>query len=301
MINRLCVIGVGLIGGSIARAARDRGVCREIIAVDQDNENLQDALRMGVIDDHSDDVCEATKNADIIVIATPVGAIEAIFTALRPNWSAHSVYTDVGSTKANIIQAAINVFGEIPSNFVPAHPIAGAEKSGVEASSPSLFDGKRIIITPVKNSDVGALKRVSDFWQALGCDVSLMDASRHDAVLAATSHLPHVIAYALVDLIGRKDEKDEIFRYAAGGFKDFTRIASSDPSMWLDICLGNRVEIIKLIEQFSGELDGLVKMLRDEASAELLATFENAGTARARFLQQEPRPPMIGNSREQFD
>lgn len=289
MIERLCVIGVGLMGASIAKAARAMGLCRQIIGLDEDRENLLKAKALGVIDGAAETIQEAVKGADFVVIATPVGSIRPILAALRPVWSQDAIYTDVGSTKAYVVEAAKAIFGRIPPNLVPGHPIAGAEKSGVEAACADLYQGRRVILTPLPNTSKRALQKVGSFWRSLGAQVSEMEVDHHDHVLAATSHLPHVIAYALVHMLGRKDEKQEIFKYAAGGFKDFTRIASSDPTMWRDICRANRAEISALLEQFKKELDTVIALLQEEAFEELYDFFCGAKSARQRFLDQFER------------
>lgn len=288
MFNRLCIIGVGLIGGSIARAARRHGLARSIVGFGrpQDGNNLETARRLQVVDDFYFDIESALQGADGIVIATPVGAIENILTLLKPYWSEEAVYTDVGSTKGNVIAAAERVFGRIPENLVPAHPIAGAEHSGVEASVDDLFRNKRLILTPLDHTQARALQTVTVFWERMGAVVSVMDAGHHDAILAATSHLPHILAFALVDLLGRKDEQTEIFKYAAGGFRDFTRIASSDPNMWLDICSANKNQLIPLIQQLKGELDKIERLLANDDFPQLFETFTYARSARQRFLDQ---------------
>jgi prephenate dehydrogenase len=288
MFNRLCIIGVGLIGGSIARAARQHGLSNSIVGYgrQQDLQNLETAKLLAVIDDYTLDIEQALKDADCIVIATPVGTIEPILGLLKPFWSEQAVYTDVGSTKGNVIAAAERIFGAVPDNLVPAHPIAGAEQSGVEAAVGDLFLNKRLIITPVSNTKPEALQKIQRFWEQLGSTVSVMDVNHHDAVLAATSHLPHILAFALVDMLGHKDEQSEIFKYAAGGFRDFTRIASSDPTMWLDICLANKNEIIPLIQQLKEELDKIERTLKNNDSRQLFETFTYAGNARQRFLDQ---------------
>ncbi len=288
MFKKLCIIGVGLIGGSIARAARLQKLAEIIVGFgrEQDVQNLQTARQIGVIDDFYLDIALAVQDADCIVIATPVASIEIILTLLKPFWSANAVYTDVGSTKGNVLVAAHAVFGKIPANFIPAHPIAGAEQSGVLAAIDDLFVKKRLIITPAENTDTHALRKVQQFWQQLGSSVSVMDAQHHDQVLAATSHLPHILAFALVDMLGHKDEQSDIFKYAAGGFKDFTRIASSDPAMWQAICAANKNEIIPLIKQLMGELDKIQQMLENDDSQQLFATLTYANHARQRFLNQ---------------
>lgn len=270
----------------MAKSAKQQGVCREIVGFDQDGENLKKAQHFSVIDFGATNIQDAVDGADFVVIATPVGALENILFELKPGWSKDTIFTDVGSTKVSVVQALQNVFGHVPPNFIPGHPIAGAESSGVEASIASLFRDKRVIITPDGNSNLVLVDRVEKFWTELGATVSRMDVHHHDAVLAATSHLPHIVAYALTDMLGRKDENNEIFKYAAGGFKDFTRIASSDPTMWLDICLANRKEIVGLIEQMIGELDGIATMLKKDEAADLFGIFTRANSARKRFLDQ---------------
>ncbi len=294
MFNRLCIIGVGLIGGSIARAARQQGLCSNIIGYGRklDEQNLQAAKQLGVIDDYTLELSEAVQGADCVVIATPVASIESIFAQLKPLWSDDAVYTDVGSTKSSVIAAAERVFGVVPDNLVPAHPIAGAENSGVTASVDDLFLNKRLIITPVSNTKPEAVKKIQKFWERLGSVVSVMDVQHHDSVLAATSHLPHILAFALVDMLGHKDEQSEIFQYAAGGFKDFTRIASSDPTMWQDICAANKDEIIPLIEQLKGELDKIQRLLETNDTQQLFETFTYARNARQRFLDQSDNTHM---------
>jgi prephenate dehydrogenase len=286
MFNKICIIGVGLIGGSIARAARQRGLCASISAFGraEDQPNLAAAKDLGVIDDYALDIAGAVANADCIVIATPVGAIESVFALLKPFWNEKAIYTDVGSTKTNVIKAAERVFGFVPDNLVPAHPVAGAEQSGVAAAVDDLFLNKRVIITPDKVTRLDAVQKIQVFWEKLGAQVAVMGAAHHDAILAATSHLPHILAFALVDMLGHKDEQSEIFKYAAGGFKDFTRIASSDPTMWLDICTANKTEIIPLIQQLKDELNKIQLLIESDNNQQLFDTFTYAGKARQRFI-----------------
>jgi prephenate dehydrogenase len=282
------MVGVGLIGGSIARAARQQGLAREIVALGQEQQlaELKVAQELGVIDQYFTAAGLALQNADCVIIATPVGAVQSVFEQLAPFWNNGTVYTDACSTKASVIAAAHAVFGKVPTNFVPAHPIAGAERSGVTASSAELFTHKRLIITPLAETDPQAVEQVRRFWQGIGSTVSVMTVEHHDTVLAATSHLPHILAFALVGLLGRKDEQREIFKYAAGGFKDFSRIASSDPTMWLDICLANKQEIIPLLQQYRAELNEIEQLLADEQSQQIFETFTYARNARQRFLDQ---------------
>jgi prephenate dehydrogenase len=286
MIERLCVIGVGLIGGSIALGARASGWAASVAGIDADPRNLQAALDSGVIDAAYADAAEGAAGCDVVVIATPVGSVEAVLRQLRPAWSESAVYTDVGSTKCNVIQAAERVFGAVPANFVPGHPIAGAERSGVGAAKADLYEGKRVILTPLPDTQPGAVAEVEALWRSLGARVSQMEPRHHDEVLAATSHLPHVLAFTLTAMLGRKDEQDEIFQYAAGGFRDFTRIASSDPKMWRDICLANGAEIVALLERLRKDMHTVEDLIQQGSADALLALFTEARDARQRFLDQ---------------
>jgi len=288
MFNKLCIIGVGLIGGSIAKAARQQGLAQHIVALGRRSgiDNLLLARKLGVIDAFYFDIEPAVTEADCVVIATPVGVIEHIFQQLKPVWNSDTLYMDAGSTKGSVVSAAISVFGQVPANFIPAHPIAGAEQSGVGAAKADLFTDKRLILTPTESASSSMMDKITQFWQTMGAQVSTMTVDHHDAVLAATSHLPHILAFSLVDLLGKKDEKQDIFKYAAGGFKDFTRIASSDPTMWLDICQANQQQIVPLIQQLKAELDAIEQMLVNQQSQKLFDTFSYARQARQRFLNQ---------------
>ncbi len=286
MFERIGIVGVGLIGGSVAAAARKKGLSKEIIGVDRDPENLLAATQQGIIDAGFHDIRKVTGTFDLIMLSTPVGCIAGLLEQLKPNWARDTMYTDAGSTKENVIQAAKAVFGRSPRNFVPGHPIAGSEKSGVLAASADLYQNKRVILTPVAETGPEATATVGEFWRKLGARVSLMEPRHHDDILAATSHLPHVVAFSLVDMLGKKDEKDEILRYAAGGFRDFTRLASSDPKMWLDICLANRTRIMALLEDFRQELSLIKEILEEENAEKLFELFHSAKNARQRFLEQ---------------
>jgi len=282
--ERLCVVGVGLIGGSLARALRRAGACAEVVGAGRRVATLERALELGVIDRFETDPAAAAAGADVVVVAVPLGATEEVLHALAPALAAGAVLTDVGSAKRCIIEAARAAFGEVPARLVPGHPIAGTERAGVEASFAELFDGHRVILTPLAETDADASARVAGMWRAAGAEVLTMDPAHHDAVLAATSHLPHLLAYTLVDVLGGLESGEEIFRYAAGGFRDFTRIASSDPNMWHDICLANADEIADALAAFQSELARVGEAIRRGDSEALRTLFERAKRLRDSYL-----------------
>lgn len=291
MIKRLTIIGVGLIGGSLARAVKRAGLCEEIVGGGRDVAQLRRAVELGVVDRYDTDIARAVHDADMVVLAVPLGAMELVLRALAGQVRPDTIITDVGSAKTSVVVAARNVFGEVPANFVPGHPIAGTEKNGVEASFAELFQGRRVILTPLPHTDTHALTQVRLLWRATGAEITEMGVEHHDEVLAATSHLPHILAYALVDTLVRMDagmdNSDEIFRFAAGGFRDFTRIVASDPVMWRDICLANRPAIITLLERFRSDLDALTASIRVGDSEGILAVFNRAKAARDRCYQKK--------------
>jgi prephenate dehydrogenase len=289
MVNRLALIGVGLIGGSLARALRDAGHVREVIGYGRGLANLQRAVELGVVDRIETSMSAAVREADMVVLATPVGSMSGILTAIAPYLAKNAVVTDVGSVKGTIVAAARTALGEKLSGFVPGHPIAGTERTGVEASFSSLFVGRRVVLTPLPETRADALARVRAMWQAAGAEVVNMSVEHHDAVLAATSHLPHLLAYTLVDMLARLDDSREIFAYAAGGFRDFTRIASSDPVMWRDISLANREAIVSMLNQYRTELDGLIKAVTAGDGANLQDLFTRAKAARDALVTNDQK------------
>ena len=283
LIQRLAVIGVGLIGGSLARALRRAGAVGEVVGCGRSLPNLHRAVELGVIDRFSQDPAEAVAGADLVFLAVPLGAMAATFAAIRDHLAPEAILTDGGSVKGSVVADALQVFGRVPRRFVPGHPIAGTEHSGVEASFAELYRNRRVILTPLADTDPGASVRVQAMWEACGAEVIHMEVHHHDEVLAATSHLPHLLAYALVDSLARLRENDEIFRYAAGGFRDFTRIASSHPVMWRDICLANREALGQMLDRFQGELAELAAAVGRGDGEGLLAVFERAKAARDRY------------------
>ena len=283
MIKQLTVIGVGLIGGSLARALQDAGCVDVIVGCGQDKNHLQQAIDLGVINKYETDPAKAVVGSEMVVVAVPVGAMKSIFEAILPKLDANAIVTDVGSTKASVVEAMIAANGVMPPNFVPGHPIAGTEKTGVAASFPGMFHHRRVVLTPVDGTDASAVKRVQLMWEATGAIVSAMEPKHHDDVLAATSHLPHLLAFSLVDTLAALDEKVEIFKYAAGGFRDFTRIASSDPKMWHDICVNNREALLKILTRFQNDLENLGKAIAQNDSEYIMEVFRRAKESRDQF------------------
>jgi prephenate dehydrogenase len=280
MIERLAIFGVGLIGGSLARALRDARYVREVVGYGRSLGNLQQAVESGVIDRAAVSVVDAVHGADMIVLAVPVGTMPEILQAIAPVLPEQAVVTDVGSVKVAVIDAARKALAARFAHFVPGHPIAGTEQSGVAASQPDLFAGRRVILTPEPETDVAAVARVQAMWTVAGAEVVTLSAPEHDRLLAASSHLPHLLAYALVDMLVRRDDHRAVFDCAAGGFRDFTRIAASDPVMWRDICIANRVALLEVLHPFRHDLNELSKAIERGDGQFLLDTFTRAKHAR---------------------
>lgn len=296
MINKLTIIGLGLMGGSLAKALKAQAAVGEVVATGRRAESLERGLQLGVIDSYTLDMAEAVAGADVVVIATPTLVAEKVMADLAPLLTPDMIVTDVASVKGNIQRAAERIFGEVPANFVLGHPIAGSEQSGVEASSVDLFLDHRVILTPLENTASEAVALIRTMWESCGAEVLCMDVAEHDAVLAATSHLPHVLAYTLVDALAQNGAAADIFKFAAGGFRDFTRIASSDPTMWHDIALANRDAILQGIDSFSAHL-ALVRKAIDEGDGEaIFASFDRAKRARdehflGQYLSRQKKSP----------
>ncbi|EHQ52668.1 MULTISPECIES: prephenate dehydrogenase [Ectothiorhodospira] len=285
MIRRLTIFGVGLIGGSLALALRRAGTCEEVVGCSRSEDHLRQAVELGVIDRYSLDPAEAVAGADMVVLAVPLGAMGGVCAAIRDHLAPDAALTDVGSAKGSVVDAVREGFGELPHGFVPGHPIAGTERSGVAAAFPTLFQGRRVILTPLDTTDIGALAKVRTMWEETGAVVESMSVAHHDEILAATSHLPHLLAFGLVDSLARMGERDEIFRYAAGGFRDFTRIASSDPVMWRDICLSNREAILSVMAHYQEDLTMITEAVSRGDGERLLEIFQRAKAARDRFCE----------------
>lgn len=282
-VNTVCIIGTGLIGGSLALALKKSGFCRRIVGAGRTEATLKKALELGVVDDYETDFSLAVKDADIVVVAVPLSAMKNVFEQIAPALPSSAIVTDAGSAKQSVIKDAEAVFGAASNRFVAGHPISGTEKSGVTAAFTELYENRKVILTPVENTDADAVELVSAMWQAAGADVETMDAPHHDMVLAGTSHLPHVLAFGLVDCLNSLDDVDEIFRFAAGGFRDFTRIASSDPVMWRDICLSNRDDILAMMKKYEDELKTISSALQENDGDALIDIFSRAKKTRDQF------------------
>lgn len=285
LIQRLAIIGVGLIGGSLARALRHTGQCGEIIGCSRNPAHLQQAVDLGVIDTYTTHFQEAVKDADMVVVAVPLGTTAPVFAAICGALAPHAIITDVGSVKGTVVEVARQHLGQHLPRFVPGHPIAGTEKSGVTASFATLFEKHQVILTPLPETDPQALAKVTTMWTSTGAEVTTMPVGHHDEILAATSHLPHILAYNLVDTLATLEDRREVFRFAAGGFRDFTRIASSDPQMWHDICLANREAILNVLEFFKTHLEQLTDAIRCQDGQTLKNTLTRAKIARDKFKQ----------------
>jgi prephenate dehydrogenase len=280
-MKRLAVIGVGLIGGSFALGLKKAKAVSHVVGVGRNAANLQLALERGIIDTIAPDPAAAARDADLVLVATPVAQFPAVFASLAES---KALITDGGSTKRDVIAAARKALGKRIGRFVPAHPIAGAEKSGAAAAKAELFQGRRVVITPMKENARASVAAVEAAWSACGAKVSRMDAEEHDAVLAAVSHLPHVLAYALVHDVAKRNNSAQLFSFAAGGFRDFTRIASSHPEMWRDICLANRDRLLQELKLYANELGSIRKLIDNSDGAGLEKLFAAAREARDKWI-----------------
>ena len=278
--ERISVIGLGLIGGSIVRGLRAAGYTGPIQAGVADVAEAKRAVELGLVDQAETDTAKAVAGATLVIVAVPIGAMGAVFADLAGALAPGAVVTDTGSTKLSVIDDARAGMGAGIGRYVPGHPIAGTERSGLDAGFAELFDGRRVILTPTPETDADALSRVEALWSVLGARVSEMDAGHHDEVLAATSHLPHVLAFTLVDTLARMAERTEIFEYAAGGFTDFTRIASSNPELWSDIVTANHDAILPVLERYIGDLEAVRTAIASGERSTLAATFGRAKDAR---------------------
>ena len=277
----LAIAGVGLIGGSLSLALKQRKMVDRVVGLGRSKENLLKALELGAIDEIAESPSAAAEAADIIVLATPVGAMLGILKEMRPALNDKKIITDVGSVKSGIVEQVLPLMGPLSPRFVPAHPIAGKEHSGVLAASESLFEDHKVAITPSVETSEDACQTVEDMWRAVGADVVKLGVQEHDRVLAMTSHLPHLLAYTMVHLFASGKDKEKCYEMAAGGFYDFTRIASSDPEMWRDICQMNKEQILLHINEYKNALDHMTSLIQKERYEEIELLFSSAKAARA--------------------
>ncbi|MDJ0955648.1 MAG: prephenate dehydrogenase/arogenate dehydrogenase family protein [Arenicellales bacterium] len=287
VIERLTLIGVGLIGGSLARSLKQAGAVGEVVGLARTEATLRKALELGVIDRAETEVERAAQSASVVVIATPMQVMPQMLADLDRCVGPDTVITDVGSVKGYVVEAAQKQCPHNVARFVPGHPIAGKEHAGVEASYADLFVDKSVILTPTKHTDNHAVQLVTSVWQQTGADVQTMDVRVHDRLLAATSHLPHMVAYALVNFLAKHSESETLFKLAAGGFYDFTRIASSDPVMWRDICMTNREEILQALKGYRSSIDTLFSAIEAGDGDALHECFQRAKLSRDKGLDSK--------------
>jgi prephenate dehydrogenase len=284
LIHRMAVVGVGLIGGSLARVLREKNEVEEIVGIGRTEGNLREAVELGVIDSWSRDPREGVKGADLVFLAVPVCSITGLLKEIAPFLTPGCIVTDGGSVKGKIVDNCESMMPE-GTFFVGAHPIAGTEKSGVGASFSTLYYGKRCIITPTRETCGTALEKVVKMWEAAGSEVVIMGAEKHDRIVAAISHLPHMVAYTLVNAVEGYDRFDEgILKYSAGGFRDFTRIASSDPVMWRDITLMNREGILETMDLYSRYFNQLRSLVEQGDGPGLESFFTESKKSRDAIL-----------------
>ncbi|EJC81518.1 prephenate dehydrogenase [Rhizobium leguminosarum bv. trifolii WSM2297] len=284
--DRIALIGIGLIGSSLAYDIRRLGLAREIVVATRSPDTLKRAEELGLGDRYTTSSADAVRDADLVIVSVPVGASESVAKEIAASLKPGAIVTDVGSTKASVIA---QMLPHIPAgvHFIPGHPLAGTEKSGPDAGFPGLFEGRWCIFTPVAGTDEAAMKRLRGFWEALGSKVDEMDAEHHDKVLAIVSHLPHIIAY---NIVGTADDletvtESEVIKYSASGFRDFTRLAASDPTMWRDVCLHNRDAILEMLARFSEDLAYLQRAIRWGEGDKIFELFTRTRAIRRSIVQ----------------
>jgi prephenate dehydrogenase len=285
VFKKIAIFGVGLIGGSFALALKRAGAVQQVVGVGRSAASLARAHQLGIIDTVADSVADALRGADLVLLAAPVAQTEAILAAIRPHLQAGTVVTDAGSTKSDVVAAARRALGERIAQFVPGHPIAGREQNGPDAAIVDLYHGKKAVLTPLPENTPDTVARVADAWRQCGAIIHQLTPPEHDRVFAAVSHLPHLLAYALVDDIARQPHAELLFQYAASGFRDFTRIAGSSPEMWRDISLANRAALLDELDGYQAQLTRLRGLLASADGAGLEAVFANAQQARHEWIR----------------
>ncbi|AMW78348.1 bifunctional prephenate dehydrogenase/3-phosphoshikimate 1-carboxyvinyltransferase [Acinetobacter sp. TGL-Y2] len=294
LFKKVAFIGLGLIGSSLARVIAAEQLATTVVASTRSQKTLEDAKALGLISEGYSDPIDAVKHADLVVLALPVRATQKVLQQIRPHLTENVILTDVGSTKGNVVEAAKAVFGEaLPIGFVPGHPIAGAEHTGVHAGKVDLFAHHKVILTPLPSSATWAVEKLTRLWQAAKAEVICMDVEKHDEVLAHTSHLPHLMAFNLVEQLANREDNLDIFRYAAGGFRDFSRIAASDPQMWHDIFFANKTAILNAVDGFESQLSIIRKLIEEEDSQALMGLLGHAQAARQHFTHMLAKKPLM--------
>jgi prephenate dehydrogenase len=283
--KKIVIFGAGLIGGSFALALRRANAVDEVVGFGRSAETLKEAKRLGIIDRVGEKL-EELKDADLVLLATPVGQMEALMGRIAPHLGAHTLVTDGGSTKCDVVKYARKKLKKRIANFIPAHPIAGAEKSGATAAVAVLYVGKKVVLTPLPENSKESVLLVRKAWELCGAHVHELTPEEHDGVFAAVSHLPHLLSYALVHDISQRDDRDLLMSFAASGFRDFTRIAASSPEMWRDICLANREALLKELKQYADELYVLYRALEKKDADILDEVFTEARKLRANWSPQ---------------
>lgn len=297
LFEKVAFIGLGLIGSSLARVMLAENLSRRIVASTRSEKTLQDALELGLIEQGFNNPIDAVQGADLVVLALPVQATEKVLRLIQPHLADNVILTDVGSTKGSVVAAAKAVFGEhLPAGFVPGHPIAGAEHTGVHAGKVDLFANHKVILTPLPSSAPWAVNKLIQMWESAKAEVICMDVEKHDEVLAYTSHLPHLMAFNLVEQLANREDNLDIFRYAAGGFRDFSRIAASDPQMWHDIFFANKTALLKAVDGFESQLAIIRQLIDQEDSHALMGLLGHAQAARQHFNHMLANKPFMENN-----
>lgn len=293
-ISKLVVIGVGLIGGSFSLALKRAKAVKHVVGVGRTRRNLAAALRLGIIDEAHTDAARAVEGADLVLLCTPVGQMPAIMARIAPRLSSHTVISDGGSTKQDVITFARRLLGNHFPRFVPAHPIAGTEHSGAAAAFAELYRGKNLIITPQPETSARAVRMMRAAWQCCGARIVTLKAQEHDAIFAAVSHLPHVVAFALVNALAKRPDARRLLGFSGGGLRDTVRIAGSSPEMWRDICIANRVALLKVLDSYEDELELMRSAIESGDGAALEKMFGRARDARAKWLTGASAKPTPG-------
>ena len=286
LFKKIVIFGVGLIGGSFALALRKANAVTEVVGFGRSTTNLQHALQLGIVDRIGQDIAAEVSDADLILLATPVGQMAELMARIAPHLHKHTLITDGGSTKSDVVRDAYAQLGNNIAQFVPAHPIAGAEQSGAAAAGPDLYAGKKVILTPLPENSTEAVARVRHAWALCGAMVSELSPKQHDEIFAAVSHLPHLLSFALVHDLAQRDNRELLLSYAASGFRDFTRIAASSPEMWRDICMANREALLNELQIYVAELNQLSTALAASDVEKLEQTFRTANQLRAAWTEK---------------